>query len=171
MVMTERKTQPDYYQILDLPYPSSVRDKISQNDIKAAYRRALLRHHPDKRERKCSNINQKPIYTMDQVSLAYKTLTDPSARFEYDRSMKTMDPLVSLNGRDAHPGLETCDLDDLDFDPDRSAWSKSCRCGNPKGFVLDEKDLEESEEYGEIITGCGGCSLWLRVIFATVEDG
>lgn len=165
----ERKIQLDHYQILDLPCPPYASNKPSQNDIKIAYRRALLRHHPDKHEKQYSKTNQKPTYTLDQIFLAYKTLADPSARVEYDQSMKA-GSVISLSGKDAHPGLETCDLDDLTFDPERSSWSKSCRCGNPKGFVLIEKDLEESVEYGEIITGCGGCSLWLRVTFSTVED-
>lgn len=169
--MTERKLQLDHYRILDLPCPFHASNKPSQSDIKVAYRRALLRHHPDKHEKHSSNINHKPTYTLDQVFLAYKTLVDPNARFEYDQSMKTIDSVVSFNGKEAHPGLETSDLDDLAFDPDRSTWSKSCRCGNPKAFVINEKDLEESAEYGEIITGCGGCSLWLRVTFAIVEDG
>lgn len=169
--MTEPKSQLDHYRILDLPYPSHASDKPCQNDIKVAYRRALLRHHPDKHEKLCSNINQKPAYTLDQIFLAYKTLVDPITRFEYDQSMKTINSVASLGGKDAHPGLETCDLDDLIFDPDHSAWSKGCRCGNPRGFVFNEKDLEENVENGEIITGCGGCSLWLRVTFATVEDG
>ena len=169
--MTECKTPLDHYHILDLPRPSHASKKPSQNDIKVAYRRALLRHHPDKHEKSSSNTNNKPTYTLDQVFLAYKTLVDPCARFKYDQSIKTIDSVVSLSSKDAHPGLETCDLDDLTFDSDCLVWSKSCRCGNPKGFVINEKDLEESEEHGEIITGCGGCSLWLRVTFATVEDG
>ena len=168
--MTDRKIQLDHYRILDLPCPPHASDKPSQNDIKVAYRRALLRHHPDKHEKQCSDIYQKPTYTLDQIFLAYKTLVNPSARFEYDQSLKTTKSVVSISGKDAHPGLETCDLDDLAFDSERSLWSKSCRCGNPKGFEVTEKDLEERVEYGEIITGCGGCSLWLRVVFAAVEE-
>lgn len=172
--MTERKIHLDHldhYRVLDLPDPAHASNKALQNDIKIAYRRALLRHHPDKNGTQSSHTNHKPTYTLDQIFLAYKTLVDPIARFEYDQSMKTLDSVGSPNGKEAHPGLETSDLDELAFDPDRSTWSKSCRCGNNTGFVINEKDLEENAEYGEIITGCGGCSLWLKVTFAIVEDG
>lgn len=169
--MTEHKIQLNHYRVLDLPSPTHANDKPSQNDIKVAYRRALLRHHPDKHGKQCSNGDHKPTFTLDQIFLAYKTLVNPRARFDYDQSLKTTNPVVPSSGKDAHPGLETCDLDDLVFDSEHSIWSKSCRCGNFKGFEISEKDLEDNVEYGEIITGCRGCSLWLRVTFATVDDG
>ena len=169
--MTDHQIQLNHYRILDLPCSPHTGNKPSQTDIKAAYRRALLQHHPDKREKQSSNTYQKPTYTLDQIFLAYKTLVDPRARFDYDQSLKTTNSVVSTSGKDAHPGLETSDLDELAFDSEHSIWSKSCRCGNSRGFEISEKDLEESVEYGEIITGCKGCSLWLRVTFATVDDG
>lgn len=170
--MTEHQIQLNHYRVLDLPSSPHTNNEPSQNDIKVAYRRALLRHHPDKHEKQRSNTYQKPTYTLDQIFLAYKILLDPLTRSDYDRSLKTTDSAGSTTrGQDAHPGLETCDLDDLAFDSERSVWSKICRCGNPRGFEISEKDLEESVEYGEIITGCRGCSLWLRVTFATVDDG
>lgn len=169
--MTERNIRLDHYRVLDLPGPAHASNEDLQNDIKIAYRRALLRHHPDKNGKQSSNINHEPTYTLDQIFLAYRTLGDPIARSEYDQSMKTLGSAGSHNGKEARPGLETSDLDELTFDSDRSTWFKSCRCGNHTGFVISEKDLEENAEYGEIITGCGGCSLWLKVTFAMVEDG
>jgi diphthamide biosynthesis protein 4 len=164
--MTESSVHLDHYQVLNLPSRSTA----SQNDIKLAYRRALLRHHPDKCGKQSSNTNTQPLYTLDQVFLAYRTLVNPTDRFEYDRKMKTSNSAGSHNGTEGHPGLETSDLDDLAYDSDRLTWSKSCRCGNQKGFVINEKDLEDNAEYGELLTGCGGCSLWLRVTFAVLED-
>ena len=168
--MTESTLGLDHYRVLDLPYPPHFDRKITSDDIKTAYRRALLRHHPDKHAKQCSN-SHKPAYTMDQVSLAYKTLVDPTARFKYDQSMKNLNNMGSCTGGEVHPGLDITDLDDLNFDPNLSTWSRSCRCGNLRGFVVNEKDLEEHAEHGELITGCGGCSLWLKVTFATIEDG
>lgn len=95
---------------------------------------------------------------------------NPRSRFEYDQSIKSSHVAGSLSGTAAHPGLETSDLDDLTFDPDDLTWSKNCRCGNEKGFLVFEKDLAENAEYGELITGCVGCSLWLKVTFSMIDD-
>lgn len=168
--MTDSKSLQDHYRILDLPCTAHSSQEISQTDIRAAYRRALLRHHPDKHGKQRLTVNHKPIYTLDQISLAYQTLIDPTARFKYDQSIKSPGSVGSLSSVGVHPGLEISDLDDLAFDPDQSTWSKSCRCGNNKAFIINEKDLEENAEDGEIITECGGCSLWLRVTFAVAEE-
>lgn len=66
------------------------------------------------------------------------------------------------------------DLDDLDSDESaatgETTWFKPCRCGNERGFVFGEADLEEAGDLGELIVGCQDCSLWLRVCFAIVEE-
>jgi diphthamide biosynthesis protein 4 len=169
--MTASNASLDHYRVLDLSYPGSASDIPSPSDIKLAYRRALLRHHPDKHGNQGSNTTYSPVYTLDQIFHAYQTLMNPRARVEYDQSIKSSHVAASLRGTAVHPGLETSDLDDLTFDPDHSAWSKNCRCGNQKGFLVVEKDLEENAEYGELITGCVGCSLWLRVTFAMINEG
>jgi diphthamide biosynthesis protein 4 len=33
-----------------------------------------------------------------------------------------------------------------------------------------EEDLEDAGEEGEVVVGCRGCSLWLRVLFGVVEE-
>ncbi len=65
---------------------------------------------------------------------------------------------------------ENVDLDDLEYDESAESWSRSCRCGNPRGYLFGETDLEEAADYGELMVGCSDCSLWLRVHFAVVED-
>lgn len=62
------------------------------------------------------------------------------------------------------------DLDDLDYDPVREEWFRSCRCGNNRGYRFEEGDLEEAADFGEVMVGCQDCSLWLRVRFAVVDD-
>ncbi|KAL1595755.1 hypothetical protein SLS60_009444 [Paraconiothyrium brasiliense] len=51
-------------------------------------------------------------------------------------------------------------------------WTRECRCGAEKGFVIKERELEEAEARGEkeVLVGCEGCSLWVRVGF-DVEEG
>lgn len=75
--------------------------------------------------------------------------------------------------RGGYTGSENLDLDDLDFDEERGIWNLACRCGEKKGYVVTEGDLEREELAGakEIIVGCGGCSLWINVAFGVVEEG
>jgi len=67
-------------------------------------------------------------------------------------------------------GIETVDLDDLKVDEAQGIWYRSCRCGDERGFLIKEADLEEAAEDGEISVGCKGCSLWLKVLFGVMED-
>ncbi|KAK2761277.1 Diphthamide biosynthesis protein 4 [Arachnomyces sp. PD_36] len=203
---------------------SSPSTPLSPQSLKLAYHRALLRHHPDKSSASSTRTKTKTkgattsstptnapsagssrqsdgdarIYTIDEITAAYKTLSDPRARAEYDRELRLSRATTagdagvntgSSGGEDDifHTGLETVDLEDLgyvdvDVDVDLDGegdsgevgggyWYRSCRCGDEKGFFLMEGDLEREGEAGEILVGCKGCSLWLRVLFAVVEDG
>jgi len=58
----------DFYKILDIPVNSSA------SDIKLAYRKLALKHHPDKK----SGNEEK----FKQLSLAYNTLSDSAKRKE-----------------------------------------------------------------------------------------
>ncbi|KAH7401828.1 diphthamide biosynthesis protein 4 [Phaeosphaeria sp. MPI-PUGE-AT-0046c] len=51
-------------------------------------------------------------------------------------------------------------------------WTRACRCGDEKGYVILEEELEDAENRGEseVLVGCGGCSLWVRVGFGVEED-
>ncbi|OJD14754.1 hypothetical protein AJ78_04928 [Emergomyces pasteurianus Ep9510] len=237
-------TPPTHYSILNIPYPPS--HSLLKQDVKIAYHRALLKHHPDKAGAPSSanpakthptntdfrtnsthnGTNSKspwiydgelmaasniatearapspagtdkdmqlpPLgYTIDQIATAYKVLSDPVARAEYDRSLR----LLGINGSrhrpghggdDATPfrtGMEVFDLDDMEIgsasgsgsgtggaDSSDGAWYHSCRCGEERGFLVLEEDLEREAERGEVVVGCRGCSLWARVVFA-IDNG
>ena len=51
-------------------------------------------------------------------------------------------------------------------------WTRACRCGAEAGFRILESELEDAEGRGEkeVLVGCEGCSLWVRVGF-DVEEG
>ncbi|KAL2362825.1 hypothetical protein RJZ56_004296 [Blastomyces dermatitidis] len=240
-----------HYSILNIPYPPPHR--LLKPDVKLAYHRALLKHHPDKSRTASSNPAKTPTtsiafrtngastgtnsnsqymtdrettttssittitteasnpagtakvspplphapqlrYTIDQITTAYKVLSDPVARAEYDRSLR----LLGINGdRHGHghgddegtpfrTSMEVFDLDDMQmadgtFGPDfgtnsddngsGGTWYHSCRCGEEKGFVVLEEELEREAERGEVVVGCRGCSLWATVVFAVDESG
>jgi CSL zinc finger protein len=108
-----------------------------------------------------------PSFTIDQITCAYQTLSSPALRARYDAALSRTRPPLSTRG--FQPGIETLDLDDLAYDTGSESWSRACRCGNERGYLLTEGDLEEAGGEGEVLVGCRDCSLWLRVCFAVVE--
>ena len=163
----------DHYKILGLPSPFADDRDVTPHEIKLAYRQALLHYHPDKSPIQLLDKVQPeaPDYTVDQIAIAYQTLIDPKRRSEYDRLVRLGSARKGLRTDQSHPGLEIVDLDDLAFDDEQNKWYRSCRCGNEKGYLISEEELERDAEHGEVIIGCGGCSIWLKVIFAVAEDG
>lgn len=173
-------SSPSHYQVLGLT-PTILN---SQHDpstlIKQAYRRALLRHHPDKAASSASpslssssqsKSSNAQLYTVDQITQAFTILSSPRQRSTYDANLR----LSRANGDDDsqarfQTGIENVDLDDLAFDEGEERWYRSCRCGNDRGYSFQETDLEEVEHEGLLMVGCQDCSLWLKVHFAVVED-
>lgn len=158
-------TSSNYYRLLNLESKQAV---LSAAEVKQAYRRALLLHHPDKAtvEPRTSSV------TVDEIALAYKTLSDSTLRAEYDHWLRTVlgaGEITNATPRPRYTGLETVDLDDLDYDEAASLWSRGCRCGDEKGFMVSQLELEQETKEGEIIVGCKQCSLWLRVLFGVEE--
>ncbi|KAJ5225498.1 CSL zinc finger-domain-containing protein [Penicillium chermesinum] len=178
--------QADYYQILNLPFLEASTSPLSKQQIKLAYHKALLKHHPDKvgegsslPNAQGSSIEQSSTaqsYTIDEITTAYKTLSDSRARAEYDRTLRLDRAKIAEREKTSdvfHTGLEIVDLEDLACDEsneDSIYWYRSCRCGDEKGFTVTEDDLEREAEHGEIVIGCRGCSLWLKILFA-VDGG
>lgn len=160
----------NYYQLLGIADRQNA-TVLNQREVKAAYKRALLQYHPDKQPTDSFAKPAKALHgasvTVDDVALAYKVLSEPKLRAEYDRWLYASD---DDNDTVHRTGLETVDLDDLAFDQTSSTWSRGCRCGDEKGFFVTELELEKNADDGELIVGCKGCSLWLRVLFG-VEEG
>ncbi|KAL2260639.1 hypothetical protein VTK26DRAFT_5297 [Humicola hyalothermophila] len=217
---TQPSPDPTYYEILNLSQSAVSSSPEPGTLIKRAYRRALLSHHPDKTRpphpHSPNSTSQPPppppaaaaaapgttTFTIDQISAAYATLSRPSQRAAYDRTLllrsQSSQPLSpSQRTRpDFQTGIETVDLDDLDCEEftntttaaaaaaaargapptttttttTTTRWYRACRCGNPRGYLFDEADLEDAADLGELMVGCADCSLWLRVHFAVVDD-
>jgi len=148
---------------------------FTSEDLKRAYKRALLQHHPDKAgsTRNVAGGDQgKTTVSVDDIALAYKTLSDTRSRQKYDLGLQNRVQIsrpAEVDGTTHRTGLDTVDLDALVFDDGSESWSRSCRCGDGKGFIVTEPELAAHADEGEIIIGCRGCSLWLRILFG-VED-
>jgi diphthamide biosynthesis protein 4 len=154
----------DYYELLGLKFPRVGDCDITADELKRGYKRALLSHHPDKR----LGALPKSDITVDTIALAYHTLSDPQSRAEYDRELKSRDPirLDTSRGAESCTGLDVVDLSDLTCDEETGNWMRDCRCGSQPAFVLTELELEANSHLGEIIVGCKGCSLWLKILYS-----
>ncbi|EED16497.1 DnaJ domain protein [Talaromyces stipitatus ATCC 10500] len=157
----------DYYEILNIPSSDPSAGKlpvISKQQLKIAYHKALLKYHPDK-----SSPSPFPAptggsntYTIDEITNAYKVLSDPSLRAEYDRDLILQRRNDTFNKKSNggenvsfHTGLEVVDLEDMDeqFDEGEGtlSWYRGCRCGDEKGFIVTEDELEAEAQHGEIL--------------------
>jgi diphthamide biosynthesis protein 4 len=101
------KKEPSHFEVLSLT-PTSLEGQDAPTQIKTikqAYRRALLKHHPDKNQQaKAQNAPSDPStsgeaghrkgkeeqhFTVDQITEAFTVLSDTRQRREYTRSLQT----------------------------------------------------------------------------------
>ncbi|KAF2168791.1 hypothetical protein M409DRAFT_52803 [Zasmidium cellare ATCC 36951] len=157
----------NFYQILGLVNRQDD-STITPEQLRQAYKQALLHHHPDKQVASRTKTHpQAP--TVDEISKAYTTLSDPDTRSQYDRKLRLDGTCGRADAATRHTGMETVDLEELNFDEVSGTWIRECRCGSKPAYVITEAELEKTADFGELITGCKGCSLWLKVLF-TVEE-
>lgn len=171
---------PTYYQILQLPQNGRPIDPVQ---LKTAYRRALLNHHPDKKYlftptsavagflEQASTSDRVSVFSVDEIIKAYKTLSSATEKAKYDGFLETQTCLKIPHNGEAktnyhHAGVETYELDELFYDEENESWSRKCRCGDEVAYTVTEADLERESEHREIYVGCKGCSLSIRVLFA-----
>lgn len=166
-----------YYEVLDI-----TKDSTTQ-DIKSAYHKLLLSHHPDKikqRERFDEEGSQILRHNIQNIQLAYKTLVDPIKRKQYDLDIHSHFIKLGLvnntntNNLDVD-GIDRIDLSEFDQESDDDGnicFVHSCpRCMIADGFILSEDDLEEgahntdTTDY-QLLVQCGSCSLWLCITYS-----
>lgn len=162
----------NHYEVLSLPTPRTA--QTTQEDVKRAYRVALLKHHPDKRTNgslQVSTMLNKNKPSIDAIKAAYATLSDTKLRREYDRELLLLRDSTRKQ-ESFHSAEEVVDLDDLTFDEEEGVWYRACRCGEERGFVVTEQQLEDEVARGgsEVVIGCRGCSLWIGVTFDVANE-
>lgn len=170
-----------FYDILQVA-PETKRNTLSKDEIKTAYRRALLVHHPDKLpftptgtsldgpSKPSETPTATPKYSIDDIIAAYQVLSHPTKRAAYDEALLKRNEKDFHGQSGTHIGVETYDLEDMVYDEDREIWSRGCRCGDEGGYKVTVQDLDKESQHGEIYVGCRGCSLFIKVVFAVEED-
>ncbi|KAI0348186.1 hypothetical protein BDW22DRAFT_1321195, partial [Trametopsis cervina] len=141
----------DYYDVLALPKTASI------SEVKAAYHRALLLHHPDKQNSREALKQGQPRVDVDTLKRAFETLANTEARAKYDalRAQRSAGPrpaqVVSLEDfTELGDSLET--------------WRYNCRCSG--AYTITEGDMER----GQHLVGCSSCSEVIWVGYELVED-
>ena len=71
-----------YYDLLELPQTSSA------DEIKTAFRREIAKYHPDKVQHLGEEFQQIAVVKAAELTQAYKTLSDPAARADYDAQLE-----------------------------------------------------------------------------------
>ncbi|KAF8544690.1 hypothetical protein BDD12DRAFT_772018 [Trichophaea hybrida] len=137
----------NYYTLLRLPPPPS---PLTPQLIKKAYHAALLLHHPDKST--STPAPQSP--TVDLLTLAYKTLSSPELRAEYNLTL-TSAPTAGGNGSEV---VQIVDLDEFLHDEEAGRWVKACRCGKRRGSYSLRKSWKRLWMGGKerLLSGVGG---------------
>lgn len=189
--------EPTLFEILAIsPRSLDGQDQTSQAKIaRQAYRRALLKHHPDRQAQKtdenaaatsdsssASNGNSSQHFTVDQITEAYTVLSDAKKRREYTRTLRAQTKTTSSSSahiktkrrqRSRSSGVDTIVLDDdMSWDGKRRLYYRACDgCGKARGFSVREDEIEDdSEEDFEMILECAGCEKSLRVLVPALAD-
>ena len=163
----------DYYRVLSIPRDASTAE------IKAAYHRALLHFHPDKRHinRPSSEAEPRPI-EISLIKEAYATLSVPESRSAYGGLLLNRER--GGGGGGGRPGFagsrpaQVVSLEEFRVvkpeasreteDNETNEWEEytyPCRCGGM--YRLRTHDLES----GHHLIGCENCS---EVIWVGYEE-
>lgn len=78
-----------YYDLLELPRTASA------DDIKKAFRREIAKYHPDKVQHLGQEFQEIAVVKAAELTQAYKTLSDPAARADYDAQLEDGAPPAS----------------------------------------------------------------------------
>lgn len=117
----------DYYKLL------GCEKKDSYEQLKEAYRRLVVKYHPDKNE----SADSKAVF--QRIDRAWKTLRDPYLRKSYDSELKQSE----LNQGSLIYGTFT--IKQLSYDAEERIYFHPCRCGGQ--YYFSKNDTDEFNSY------------------------
>lgn len=113
----------------------------SEQEIKAAYQKALLQYHPDKQHNKKSSTSVEKFL---KVQEAWKILSDKDKKLQYDMSVKIED--AKFHGAETiNIGQFEKSIGNAETESGESVectiYTKLCRCGD--SFEISSIELED----------------------------
>ena len=153
-----------YYEVLGVPQDCATKD------VKFAYHRLLLTHHPDKKaQREDATTTLTNRHSIQLIQDAYRTLSDTQQRKDYDAAIHTHFIKLGLTASSASTlnadGIDRIDLSEFeiiesqpvkegggtaeDGEPEEVFVHACPRCHFEDGFVLSESDLEQGTQEQE----------------------
>ena len=134
--------------------------KSTQEEIKLAYHRLLLIHHPVKQQ----STSHTQIDNFVRLQSAFKILNDPSQRKSYDSLLKQ----IELTQKSSSSSFDEFCMLNKDFSLESGLFTKHCRCGSfYKLFSEQVNDLlvaSSSAESLVLLIECDTCSLNINVL-------
>jgi DnaJ-class molecular chaperone len=123
----------------------------------------LPQHHPDKQQPGASPALDGH---MPRITHAYGVLSVPSARAEYDATLKRREQAALAASTSVRISAEVdidafelvASADDVQEQAAQLRFKLDCRCGS--AYVVELRELEA----GHDLVGCSGCSLVIRVL-------
>lgn len=76
-----RKTVKTHYEVLEIPQTAS------DNDIRRAYKKLALLHHPDRHTNATEDVRLKQTEIFKRIGNAYEILSNPRKKYEYDLTL------------------------------------------------------------------------------------
>ncbi|KAI3460247.1 hypothetical protein Pfo_016910 [Paulownia fortunei] len=169
MILSNNLSQKTHYEII------GIKEDASHEEIRKAYRLAILHCHPDKLQ--MAPETSKPEHEFRnrflEVQIAWEILADPKSRALYDNELQTL--------RQDAVTAEDVSLEDLTIEVADSCFELSyhCRCGDY--FSVDSSELAEMGYLflrngskislqtpgslpASVILPCGSCSLKVRLL-------
>ncbi|TFK26732.1 DnaJ-domain-containing protein [Coprinopsis marcescibilis] len=144
----------NYYDVL------STQCESSDGEIKAAYHRALLRHHPDKQQNRDMAIKKaEKTVEISLIQEAFTVLSDAKRRLRHDAELKKRSTTHAPRPAQVVSLEEWTSIGSGD-EEEEGPWRYPCRCGGQYRLTVD---MMEADDH---LIGCDSCS---EVVWAGYE--
>lgn len=169
MILSNNLSQKTHYEII------GIKEDASHEEIRKAYRSAILNYHPDKHQ--TTSESSKPEHKFGnrflEVQRAWEILADPRSRALYDNELQIL--------RQDAVTAEDVSLEDFSIEDADNCFelSYNCRCGDyvsvdsselaEMGYLFSRNRSKISLQTpgslpASVILPCGSCSLKVRLL-------